>query len=253
MNQVNIDRLLRKLDYYYRQQDVNALATVEYPEEIEYKSNEWLIYVFYSCLLDYGMRSKIYHKNLIDTYHLYPQIFHPAYVATQFIDDKEALTNIMRNHIHPRYPNVAVNKWLNLSIELSKYDSLLGEIKKFHSFNELHLFIRNINGYGQKTGGLLLRLIYEAGICNFHDRLGYIPLDRHDIEISYLNHIISSKKLSNKQLEELSSLYIESGTKLGIDANLVDKYLWNIGNDFCNKKNCIDCPLYDDCKRKGGS
>ncbi len=35
--------------------------------------------MFYSCLLDYGMRSKIYHKNLVDTYEKYPNIFDPNY------------------------------------------------------------------------------------------------------------------------------------------------------------------------------
>lgn len=139
---------------------------------------------------------------------------------------------------------------VNLSMELSKYDNLLDKIKEFNNFNELNLFVRNIKGYGQKTGGLLLRLIYESNVCNFNDKLGYIPLDRHDIEISYLNNIIDSRKLNNIQIEELSSLYIVSGEKIGIDANLIDKYLWNIGNDFCNKKNCTNCPLYRDCKTK---
>lgn len=156
----------------------------------------------------------------------------------------------MKKSIHPRYPNVAIDKWLNLSKELAKYNNLIDKIKEFNNFNELNIFIRNIKGYGQKTGGLLLSLIYEAKVCNFSDKLGYIPLDRHDIDISYLNNIIDSKKLNNKEIEELSTLYIKSGEKQGIDANLIDKYLWNIGNDFCNKKNCINCPLYGDCKTK---
>jgi len=242
-----IDRLVQKMHEYYESQDSSTLATVDFPNEIEYKSNEWLIYIFYSCLLDYGMRSQNYHNNLINTYHIYPQIFNPKYVKEKFTTNKAELLNIMKNNIHPRYPNVAVDKWLNLSIELSKYDNLLDKIKEFNNFNELNLFIRNINGYGQKTGGLLLRLIYESDVCSFNDKLGYIPLDRHDIEISYLNNIIDSQKLNNSQIEELSSLYIQSGDKLGIDANLIDK---NIGNDFCNRKNCINCPLYDDCKTK---
>lgn len=196
------------------------------------------------------MRSHNYHNNLINTYHAYPQIFNPKYVIEKFTTNKEELLNIMKNNIHPRYPNVAVDKWLNLSIELSKYDNLLDKIKEFNNFNELNLFIRNIKGYGQKTGGLLLRLIYESNVCNFNDKLGYIPLDRHDIEISYLNNIIDSKKLNNSQIEELSNSYIKSGEKQGIDVNLIDKYLWNIGNDFCNKKNCTNCPLYRDCKTK---
>lgn len=182
------------------------------------------------------MRSHNYHNNLINTYHAYPQIFNPKYVIEKFTTNKEELLNIMKNNIHPRYPNVAVDKWLNLSIELSKYDNLLDKIKEFNNFNELNLFIRNIKGYGQKTGGLLLRLIYESNVCNFNDKLGYIPLDRHDIEISYLNKIIDSKKLNNSQIEELSNSYIKSGEKQGIDVNLIDKYLWNIGNDFVIKR-----------------
>lgn len=245
-----IDELIRKIHEYYNGKNLKTLATVDFPEEVKYKSNEWLIYIFYSCLLDYGMRSQNYHNNLINTYHLYPQIFNPKYVIENFACNKEELLGIMKNNIHPRYPNVALDKWLNLSMELSKYDNLLGKIKEFNNFNELNLFVRNIKGYGQKTGGLLLRLIYESGVCNFDDKLGYIPLDRHDIEISYLNSIIDSRKLNNSQIEELSSLYIKSGEKIGIDANLIDKYLWNIGNDFCNRKNCINCPLYDDCKTK---
>lgn len=245
-----VDKLIQKMHEYYSNKDSNTLATVDFPKEIKHKSNKWLIYIFYSCLLDYGMRSQNYHNNLINTYYVYPQIFNPKYVIEKFTTNKEELLNIMKNNVHPRYPNVAVDKWLNLSIELSKYDNLLDKIKEFNSFNELNLFIRNIKGYGQKTGGLLLRLIYESNVCNFNDKLGYIPLDRHDIEISYLNNIIDSQKLNNSQIEELSNSYIKIGEKLGIDANLIDKYLWNIGNDFCNKKNCTNCPLYRDCKTK---
>lgn len=74
----------------------------------------------------------------------------------------------MKNNIHPRYPNVAVDKWLNLSKKLSKYDNLLDKIKEFNNFNELNLFVGNINGYGQKTVGLLLRLIYESDVFKFN-------------------------------------------------------------------------------------
>lgn len=214
VSEKKIDRLVQKMHEYYSNEDSNTLATVDFPKKLEYKSNEWLIYIFYSCLLDYGMRSQNYHNNLINTYHLYPQIFNPKYVKENYTTNKDELLSIMKNNIHPRYPNVALDKWLNLSIEW---------------------------------------LIYEANVCKFNDKLGYIPLDRHDIEISYLNNIIDDRKLNNNQIEELSRLYIKNGEKLGIDANLIDKYLWNIGNDFCNKKKCTKRPLYDDCKTKEDS
>ena len=75
-----IDRLVQKMHEYYKNKDSNTLAPVAFPELIEYKSNEWLIYIFYSCLLDYGMRSQNLHNNLINTYHIHPQIFNPKYL-----------------------------------------------------------------------------------------------------------------------------------------------------------------------------
>lgn len=62
----------------------------------------------------------------------------------------------MKKSIHPRYPNVAIDKWLNLSKEFAKYENLIDKIKEFNNFNELNIFIRNIKGYGQKQGAYYL-------------------------------------------------------------------------------------------------
>lgn len=67
----NIDKLVQKIHEYYNSKGSNTLVTVDFPEYLEYKSNEGLIYIFYSCLLDYGMRSENYHNNLIKTHQLY--------------------------------------------------------------------------------------------------------------------------------------------------------------------------------------
>lgn len=243
-------KLIELLHIFFSKQEDNDYALVELPNTIKYKSNKWLVYIFYSCLLNYGIRSKIYHKNLISTYNKYPEIFDCKVVIDKFSNNQELLFDIITNNIHPRYPNVAVKKWIDLSIELSKSDNLLNKIKQFNSFRELSIYIKNINGFGQKTGGLLLRLIYEANICDFDDDLPSIPLDRHDIEISYLNNIIESKKLNSEQISILSDSYINNGKKLGIKPNVIDKYLWEIGNKYCNKKDCINCPLLSSCKTK---
>lgn len=105
-------------------------------------------------------------------------------------------------------------------------DCTVNKIKSFETFEELNKFIKNINGYRQKTGVLLLSLIYESKICNFKDELSIIPLDRHDIEISYLNNIIDKEKLNEKQRSELSDNYIEYCKKLNIEPNILDKHLW---------------------------
>ena len=250
INEENLLKTIKILNEHFSKENTDTIANVEFPKEIKYKSNEWLLYVFYSCLLDYGMRSIVYHKNLINTYHKFPCIFNPQYVVKNFNDDKEMLFNIIKDNIHPRYPNVAVNKWLKLSAFLNQYENLLNKIKTFNSFNELNKFINTSKSYGQKTGGLLLRLIYESNICVLDDGIQAIPLDRHDIEISYLNGIIKDKALTTKQIAELSTAYISASNKLKINPSNVDKYLWEIGNQYCNKHNCTKCPLCDNCKTK---
>lgn len=94
------------------------------------------------------MRSKTYHRNLIDTSIKYPNIFNPNYVIET---SEEKLKDIIVNNIHPRYPNIAIKKWITLSNELNKYNSILDYLKSINSFEELSKFIKNTKSYGQKT------------------------------------------------------------------------------------------------------
>lgn len=226
------------------------LANIEYPSNIKYKSNKYFLYMFYSCLLDYGMRSKIYHKNLIETYKEYPNIFNPNYVLRI---KEETLKDIIVNNIHPRYPNVAVKKWIELSQTLSEYNDILAYLKTLNSFEDLESFIRSIKGYGQKTGGLLIRTICDAKVCSFKENIESIPIDRHDIEISYLTGVIKDKKVGNKDIKKISDTYVKIGKELKINPSSIDKYLWEVGNSFCNKKVCDECPIKNFCKKGSNS
>lgn len=248
MNEVAAYRVLKLLHEQFKDSK-DDIASVDAPEYLEVGSNEWLIYIFYSCLLDYGTRSKIYHNNLIATYYKYPQIFEPKYVIDNFVENHESLLKIMKENIHPRYPNVAIDKWIKLSDKLSKYDNLKNVLEGM-SLEELEKFIKGIGGFGQKTGGLLIRLIVEANIISSESDLNFIPIDRHDIEISYLNGIVERDNLNEQQIRSLSDTLIRCGHDLGIDAGTVDKYLWNVGNTFCNKLDCLNCPLKENCRTK---
>lgn len=241
----------KNMKEYFDKIDENARVSI--PENIEKNSLEYITYIFYSCLLDYGMHSKLYHANLIETYKKYSEIFRPNYVVNKYLDNKDELLQIIKENIHPRYPNIALKKWLELSEFINNNypeEKLIETIKSLDSYKALYEFIINIKGYGQKTGGLLLRLIYESGICNFNDEINDIPIDRHDVEISYLNGIVQKEKLNTKELKELGTTWIKAAKKCGVSACSIDKYLWSIGNSLCFKKKCLECPLKDNCKRK---
>lgn len=241
----------KKMKDYFKQ--VSQGANIEIPKEIKFASNEHITYIFYSCLLDYGMRSKIYHSNLIDTYKKNKNIFNPKFVVDNYLNNELELFTIIKSNIHPRYPNVALKKWITLSMFLNDNypdTTLKDKIISLNSYTELYNFITSINGYGQKTGGLLLRLIYESGICNFKDELQNIPIDRHDIEISYLNGIVSKNKLNKDEIKELGSIWIKAASNNNISACDIDKYLWTIGNTLCAKKGCYNCPINLNCRSK---
>jgi len=65
-----------------------------------------------------------------------------------------------------------------------------------------------------------------------------------------LRAYVSKENLSSKEIEELSNELIKTGKKLNITPNDLDKYLWEIGNRFCNKKSCEICPLRELCQTK---
>jgi len=251
INEKRIEIVLRNMKMFFSDWSDN-IAQVDYPLEINYGSEKWIYYIFYSCLLDYGMRSKIYHQNLVRTYENYEYIFNPKIVTLEYGGNsfkREELLNILKDNVHPRYPNIALKKWLNLSFELAKIDNICDKIKSFKTFEELEFFVKNIGGFGQKTGGLLIRLLFEANVCGFSCDVKSIPLDRHDIKICYMCKIINKEKLSEKEIALLSSSLIKIGRRLGISSSDVDKYLWEIGNTFCNKKDCLSCPLFFKCNK----
>lgn len=247
VNQKKMIEVLKLLKEHFDGKE--NLADIGYPKSIKNDSKEWVQYMFYSCLLDYGIRSKIYHQNLSNTYEKYPMIFDPNYVVEHFKDKEQELFHIIKENIHPRYPNVAVKKWITLSIQLSKQD-MIEYLKSCKNFDEINRFIKDIKGFGQKTGGLLLRVLSESELFQFGELVKTIPLDRHDLEISYLTGLIPKEKLSSKEIEELSNQLIETGKKLNITPNDLDKYLWEIGNQFCNNKSCEICPLRELCQTK---
>lgn len=226
---------------YFKNELSKALVT--YPDTIKYGSKEYFIYVFYSCMLDYGMKSSYYHDNLIKTYKKFPEIFNPSYV----VKNPDMLDDIIRNSVHVRYPRVAKTKWLKLSEFLTKESDLKTRINNIESYKELSDYIDSTKSFGQKTGGLLKRLIADAvGKYTIDD----IPIDRHDIEISYLLGVVNESDLSETEIKELSDVWVNASKNMGINPSLVDQYLWTIGVDFCTNKNCDACPLKKICMHK---
>ena len=57
----DLHKTTEKMSSYFKTSE--EVANVKIPENIKLETKEYLIYIFYSCLLDYGMRSKILSNN----------------------------------------------------------------------------------------------------------------------------------------------------------------------------------------------
>lgn len=87
-------------------------------------------------------------------------------------------------------------------------------LRKMKSFEDLEYFIKRIMEYGPKTGGLLLKIICDSNLCSFKENIKSIPIDRHDIEISYLTGVILDKNIKDKETKKLSDAYVKIGKEL---------------------------------------
>ena len=72
---------------------------------------------------------KFYQTILINTYRKYKNIFNPKYIVENYIEKEIELLNIIKENIHPRYPKVAVKKWIILSkfLDINYPDEKLNE------------------------------------------------------------------------------------------------------------------------------
>ena len=60
----------------------------------------------------------------------------------------------------------------------------------------------------------------------------------------------NTTNISNREIIELSDTYVNVGKELNINPSNVDKYLWEVGNSYCNKKSCEECPLNNICAKQ---
>ncbi|NOZ81929.1 MAG: hypothetical protein GXO63_02145 [Candidatus Micrarchaeota archaeon] len=241
--------VVRSLYNYFKSERTIERATIELPNNIKWGSKEHFLYIFYGCLLDYGVKSSYYHKRLRSAYLVHPSLFNPEFIVKKFTHDINKLAEVLRSYLGVRFPTEAAKRWLALSYVLySRYNgNPKNLIKASQNFNDLKKRILEIRGFGQKTGGLLIRILYENGLLDdisSGQSIQFIPIDRHDVRISIRLGIIkfsgkyTSKRTvnSNSQLERLSQLWVEASIREGVDPAETDRNLWLLGSELCALK-----------------
>lgn len=248
---------LKLMHNYFTNKEIENKAQVVLPNVIEHNSSQHFCYLFFSCLLNFGMRSNILHENLCLLYETNSEIFSPQYIVENYSNNYTKLAKLLSSKVHIRYPNECAKRWIALSELLhANFDNnpqnlFVGKNK----YNEYKLAISQINGFGQKTGGLLLRMLIDNEMLISSDGIAEIPIDRHDIDLcvwlEVISNISTSEIRKNKKIVNLlSATWVQASKELSISPSLTDQYLWIIGTQFCVSRNCKSCPLHYVCSRK---
>lgn len=257
INTVNAKNSLVRLQQFFSKTSMTSKAEVLLPENIEHGSIEHYRYLFYSCMLNYGMKSSILHENLMKLYEQKPLIFSPKYICKTYENNFDALADILRSYVHVRYPNQCAKNWFFLSQILHEHynDNPKELFVGKNTYHDFQSTILKLKGYGQKTGGLLLRMLIDNGLLSPIDGIADIPIDRHDIDLSIWLGVITGLtaediKKNKKVIELLSVTWVKVSNELHISPSVTDQYLWLIGSQFCTKDKCSSCPLNNDCSKK---
>ncbi len=252
----NAETCLNILHNYFSDKNIEGQAQVVLPKSIIPNSKVHYQYLFYSCLLNYGMKSTSLHKNMIYLYEQYPNVFSPGYVVEKYSKDYTDLADVLRSYVHVRYPNECAKRWIGLSevLHLKYNDNPKEMFRDKSTYNDYKKSISQIKGLGQKTGGLLLRILIDNNMLSPIDGITEIPIDRHDIDLCIWLNVISNFtadeiRKNTKIIKALSDVWVQAANNLSISPSLADQYLWIIGSEFCASKKCIHCPVFDLCNR----
>ena len=248
---------LKKMHQYFSVREIAEQAQVKLPQNIEKLSPQHYCYLFFSCLANYGMKSSVLHENLCLLYEHKPELFAPAYIVSTYANKLSDLATILKSNVHIRYPNECTKRWFALSEILHSHynDDPKEMFANKNKYDEFKSVISQIKGFGQKTGGLLLRMLIDNDMLSSIDGITEIPIDRHDIDLcvwlEVITNITSDEiKKSKKIISALSAAWVEASNKMEISPSITDQYLWIIGSQFCTSQSCTSCPLKEVCIHK---
>lgn len=258
--QINMNKAiisLQQMDIYFSKQGFLGQAEITVPKSIKHGSINHYLYLFFGCLVNYGVKSSKLHQNLVNLYEYNPLVFNPSYIISNYEGNHIELSKLLRSTLHIRYPNESAKRWIALSKTLQ--DNYNNDPRLIFKENQTYCEYKNsvekLKGFGQKTGGFLLRILIDNGMISPIDGITEIPIDTHDIDISIWTGVITgltSEKIkqNRKFISQISNTWVKAANELSISPSYADQYLWLIGSELCSKKKCNECPISKLCARQ---
>ena len=234
--------------------NINNLLEYQCPNTVKFASREHANFYFYLIYNDHGTKSINLYERFKNLYDTVPYIFNANYVINNF--NEESLYQEYLSNLGLRYPKEAAKSWIKNSYMLVK-DYNAQAINLYNSTNnavELFNKIKKFRGYGHKTSGLLLRVIYGVGfnknLYNFENVP--LPVDIHDSRIAVMCNLydkINLNNLTSTHIKEISMMWQRISNELNIKWEELDRALWLLGSIGCANNRCLECPIKKYCEK----
>lgn len=259
------DSVVTRLAVAYEQREgilseTDDLVENQIPEGVALLSSEHARFLFYVVSNDRGTKSSRLYARAKQLFKDDPQIFEPAYVVAEFSGpDDPILVRRSAAALGARYPQSSARAWyLNSTRLVRQYDGDPRLLFQAHgSARGLIAAIIGFDGYGPKTGGILLRAAVGLGFAKVRDlEAVLVPVDIHDSRISFFTGIVQSASRNTMPAETthyrdhvatIQMILRDSCQRVAVSWLDVDRALWLIGSRGCVYRLCEKCPLNQMC------
>lgn len=235
--------------------DTKELLENQIPAGVEPRSRQHANFLFYLICQDHGVKSALLYERAKSLYQIRPEAYSPPNIVESYSrDDDPGLISILTS-LGARYPRNGAKAWFVNSRRLvNAYDGDARNLFTSNSAKEIMLRIREMHGFGPKTGGLLFRVfigLHFATPLQVEDV--DFPTDIHDTRIAALTgaadiptDITESDYMPYVRLAE--NAWRMACRSEHLNWLQVDRALWILGSKGCASSRHHDCPLRKHCQ-----
>ncbi len=239
---------------------VTDLLEAQVPPNVDYGSSEHARFYFYLIFNDHGTKSTRLYEKFKKLYSEASYLFDPVEVIKRFENREDYLRETFLSNLGLRYPKQATISWVtNSRILIDKYEGEpINLFLSAQSAPELFKKIKYMRGYGPKTSGLLLRVIWGAGFNRHLVDIHNVPLpvDIHDSRIAFIcglyrpNGIDDIYKIygNPSHIQKIEKIWRNAAHQESVSWEGIDRALWLLGSRGCANKRCRECPINNFCE-----
>ena len=235
------------------------LVENQVPAGVDVGSREHANFLFLTVPCDRGTKSSTLWQRAKRLYADRCVIYDIQAIASGAVSECD-LSDLLLSTLKPRYAKPAARYWMANASRL--YREFAGDARELFGRGAdascVYRLIRTFDGFGPKTGGMMLRAAVGLGWASGSGiEAVEMPVDVHDARISFYTGVMSFGAPVDAEIDPAEAAAFATPVRRflttacarrGISWPEIDRVLWLIGSRGCARRRCSECPLCDLCR-----